>query len=150
MWKETLTQRFSPSLAGSQRSPWPPPCCTAPRCIPSPGCPACSPQTGSWLSCAASGTGRLCWGWGLGETHTHTSSNSLGPSLQSHHLFRWHVFVLKQTRTWLCSLNLWLLFKLIPTGNWLSCLVMTHGWWGWILHGHPNSLFSCELAWKLK
>lgn len=27
------------------------------------------------------------------EKHTHTSSNSLGPSLQSHHLFRWHVFV---------------------------------------------------------
>lgn len=57
-----------PSLAGSQRSPWPPPCCTAPRCTPSPGCPSCSPQTESWLSCACSGTGRPCSGSGLGDT----------------------------------------------------------------------------------
>lgn len=63
------------SLADSQRSPWLPPCCRAPRCTPAPGCPSCSPQTESWLFCAASGTGRLRSGSGLGQTQEHNRLN---------------------------------------------------------------------------
>ena len=75
MYFMTRPRPWLPSPARSRRSPWPPPCCTAPRCTPSPCCPSCSPQTESWLSDASSGTGRLRSGSGLGnevDTQTHS------------------------------------------------------------------------------